>query len=128
MNVHDQRDMKLGMTSIWLGGSVSMGSFKWDNEEQTPVSPGYQNWLPGEPDNFREILTSFFRNHLNHYRPKIDEKCMVMSFMGKWSSENCNNLKQSVMCEKCLDCPGKGTFFQKIMLLLLFLLICLFGK
>ena len=114
-NIHDLRNSKVGMNSIWLGGSFLMGSFKWDNEEQTPVSPGFQNWFLGEPDNLGKIQTLYYglQNGYHYKTPNLRkvEKCMTMSFMGKWSSESCN-LKRTVICEKCLTCEENSTSGQ----------------
>ena len=50
------------------------------------MSDGFQNWYPGQPDNWGS-----------------KEECMVMNNKGKWLDVNCN-LSRYVICERCLTC------------------------
>ena len=45
----NNRKIKLRRKPIWLGGIFSQGSYLWmTNGAPTPVSAGYQNWIPGK--------------------------------------------------------------------------------
>ena len=52
------------------------------------MSSGYQNWIPGQPDNFGS-----------------DEYCVIMTTKrgGRWNDVSCDE-KGYVYCEKCLTC------------------------
>ena len=76
------------MGAIWLGGSdLNQESvFKWQNSEKSLVSQHYQNWMIGQPDNWRN------REH-----------CMEMLFHGFWNDQNCRlRYGRNVMCEKTI--------------------------
>ena len=88
-NMHQVRNLNVGKQPIWIGGAFLNGSFRWDNKKKTRVLHGFQNWLPGQPNNF-----GYVGNQKN---------CMTMSLKGKWTSEKCNS-KYAVVCERCLTC------------------------
>jgi len=68
---------------LWIGASDEgkEGHFMWDNGEQ-PISPGYTNWGPGQPDNMANI-----------------EDCAIYGPYGfKWNDVRCSHLLGGV-CE-----------------------------
>ena len=83
-----KRKKSIGRRRIWLGGIFSNGSYLWDNDAKSLVSDGFQAWLPGQPDNFRN-----------------NEECLMMNPKGRWNDVTCDS-KGYVMCEKCTNCES----------------------
>ena len=68
---------------LWIGASDEgkEGHFMWDNGGQ-PISPGYTNWGPGQPDN------------------AANEDCILYGPSGfMWNDIGCNHLLGGV-CEE----------------------------
>jgi len=86
-NMYEIRGSTVGRKPIWLGGMFLKDSFKWINEDQTPLHHGFQNWHHGQPN-------KYFGSSLN---------CMTLHYKGKWNGESCDS-KNAVICEKCLTC------------------------
>ena len=68
------RLISIGNKQIWLDGTVSNGSFIWNNEAKSLLSEGFTAWVAGQPDNFQN-----------------KEKCLMMNRLGRWIDVNCKS-------------------------------------
>ena len=68
------RLISMGNKQIWLDGTVSNGSFVWNNEAKSLLSEGFTAWVAGQPDNFQN-----------------KEKCLMMNRLGRWIDVNCKS-------------------------------------
>ena len=68
------RLISMGNKQIWLDGTVSNGSFIWNNEAKSLLSEGFTAWSAGQPDNFQN-----------------NEKCLMMNKLGRWLDVNCKS-------------------------------------